>query len=215
MTDLLIIFILIGLGLYGAKVHYQVKKEITPQRTPESGIDALADLLKRSAETGSVVELSSGYGDLVLGLSKRLPDWDITGIEHSFTHWVISNLRTIGRNTINYRFFWKDPVTFDLEDFTVVFVNQEDRVLKRWESSFARRLQPGTLLITYNRPLPRAKAIDTIAVDRHNTFYLYKKAASQQRPAPPPLPLNTIYDAGTPDMMGEEEVAQQHDNPQV
>lgn len=216
MTFLLVILILIGLTLYGLKEYYQVKLGYTPQKTPQAALTALAGLLERSAEMGTFLDLGSGYGDRVLNLAKRLPNWDISGVESSPTPWILASLRTIGKNYSNYQFYFSDPTTWSLKEYSVVFVHQNEAVLKRWETSIARRLQPGTLLITYKHPLPRVKPIDTITLNPQTTFYLYKKPAAARQSAPDyvlPIhnenpPENTAHDEAFSPAMTEAEVPQ-------
>lgn len=199
MTFLLILFILIGLGLYGLKEYYQIKLGIVPQHTPPAALKSLTELLSRSAETGTLLDLGSGYGKRVLGLAKSLPDWDITGVEISPTPWIIASMMTVGKNFGNYRFFLSDPMTWALDDYDVIFVHQNQKTLRKWEAGIARRLQPGTLLIIYNQGLPRVKPIEVMTVGA-DKFYLYKKSAIAQEapsvPSGPVLPLNTNPDTG-------------------
>lgn len=210
MTFLFIILILIGLTLYGLKEYYQVKLGYMPQKTPPGALTALAGLLERSTDMGVFLDLGSGYGDRVLNLAKRLPNWEIAGVENSPTPWILANLRTMGKNYSNYNFYLNDPTTWSLKEYNVIFVHQSEAILKRWETSIARRLQPGTLLITYQHPLPRVKPIDVIAINAQTTFYLYKKSVAVKQPTPEyVLPIgknDTEETAGFSSAMTEEEV---------
>lgn len=191
MTSLLIILILLGMTLYGLKEYYQVKLGVVPQKTPPAALTALAGLLERSADIGAFLDLGSGYGDRVINLAKRLPNWDIAGVEQSPTPWILANLRTLGKNYSNYNFYLSDPVLWSLREYNVIFLHQNEATLKRWETSIARRLQPGTLLITFKNPLPRVKPIDTITINPQTVFYLYKKAATTQAEPEYVLPIGT------------------------
>ncbi len=191
MTFLATLLIIIILALYGLKEYYQIKTGITPQKTPAASLAYIAQLIERSAESGTFLNLSSGFGGGILELAKRLPTWEVTGIEQSPTHWIVANLRTIGKNYGNYRFFMSDPTLWPLKDYSVVFIHQEAKTLKRWESSIAKRLQPGTLFISYNQPLPRIKALDTMVLNPTTTLYLYKKPA-QAAEEVQPLPIEPV-----------------------
>lgn len=180
MTFLFILLITIALILYGLKEYYQIKLGVKPQRTPEGSIAYLAELLERSAQSGTFLDLSSGFGGTVIAMAKRLPTWEITGVERSPTPWIVANLRTIGKNFGNYRFFLNDPALWPLRDYSVIFLHQEPKIVKQWESSIARRLQPGTLLITYNAPLPRIKPIEVLTVNPATTLYVYRKPANAE-----------------------------------
>ena len=175
MIFLLTLLIVIVLVLYGLQIHFEIKLGMKPQRTPEATVAYIAQLLERSAESGLMLNLSSGYGGAVFELAKRLPAWEITGVERSPTPWIVANMRSIGKNYGNYRFFLKDPLQWPLRDYNVIFLNQSPKIIKQWEATLARRLQPGTLFITYNAPLPRIKPIEVITVNPTAKLYIYKK----------------------------------------
>lgn len=191
MTFLFILIFGIALFLYGLKEYYQVKLGRKPQPTPEATIAYLAQLIEQSAETGNFLDLSSGYGSVVFGLASRLPTWEVTGVEQSPTPWIVSNLRSIGKNFGNYRFFLKDPTGWSLRNYNVIFLNQDQKVTRQWEAGIARRLQPGTLFISYNSPLPRVKPIDTLTVSPTTKLYIYQKPIPTEV-APPPLPIEPV-----------------------
>ncbi|MDB5478395.1 MAG: class SAM-dependent methyltransferase [Alphaproteobacteria bacterium] len=181
-----LISILLGIVflLWAYKEFYQAKTGMVPQSTPEASLAYLAQMIERSADSGTILDLGSCYGGRVFTLARLLPTWEVTGVEQSLTPWIVGNLRSIRRNYGNYRFFWDDPGQWPLKDYSVIFIHQNDKTIKKWEASIAKRLQPGTLLISYNRPFPRIRPIDTISVTSTNTLYIYKK--------PPPSP-----DSGT------------------
>jgi predicted O-methyltransferase YrrM len=184
MTTLAILLILIALGLYGLKEYYQIKTGVVLQHTPEASVTYLSQILERSTDSGTFVQLGSAYGGCVIRLAKLLPTWQITGVEFSPTPWIVANLRTIGKNFGNYRFFLNDPTQWPLKDYSVVFIHQDPKIVKQWEAAIARRLQPGTLLISYNAPLPRIKPIETLVVNPQTTLYVYRRAASDESNAP-------------------------------
>lgn len=214
MTTLLILLILIGLALYGLKEYFQIRTGVIPQKTPPAALTALASLMERSARMGAFLDLGSGYGTRVTNLAKRLPSWDISGVEQSPTPWIAANLMTIGKNYSNYNFYLGDPMAWPLDEYNVIFVHQNEATMKRWESSLARRLQPGTLLITFKNPLPRVKPIDVIKINPQIVFYLYKKSAAARAEPEYVLPIgnditgNNAASSEFSSAMTEEEVPQ-------
>lgn len=199
MVFLLAVLILGILFLYGLKEYYQIKTGVIPQKTPEASISYLAKMIERSADSGTLLDLGSSYGSRVLGLAQRLPTWEVSGIEFCPTLWIIGNLRTVGKNFGNYRFFRNDPELWPLKDYSVVFVHQNERTLRKWEPSIANRLQPGTLLISYNRPFPRLKPIDQISINVNATLYLYKRAPRENTDFEEPvLPIDATIAVQTP-----------------
>jgi hypothetical protein len=196
MSTLVILLILIALVLYGLKEWYQIKTGIKPVNTPQGSVAYLAQLFERSAESGTFLQLGAGYGGLILSLAKLLPTWEITGVEYSPTPWIIANMRTIGKNFGNYRFFLNDPIQWPLKDYSVVFIHQEAKTVKLWEASIAKRLQPGTLLISYNNPLPRVKPIEVLTVNPQTKLYIYRRTHTDDNA--PVLPIETYTPAPEP-----------------
>jgi hypothetical protein len=184
MTTLLTLLILIGLALYGLQEYYQIKLGIRPRQTPQPVIDEIARILQSMGETGGFIDLGSGYGSTVFGLAKVLPGWEIIGIEKSPTPWLIANFRSFGKNYGNYNFFIADATTIPLKAYDVVFADQNISIMKGWEGSLARRLQPGMILLTLNAPLPRIKPVDKITIDDVHTLYVYRKAYPNEQPLP-------------------------------
>lgn len=188
MTTLIILFLVVGLVLYGLLEFYQIKLASKPQRTPLEAIDALAAMLDNPEDmeqsTGRLLDLGSGYGDTVLRVARLLPGWEVDGVEQNPTPWVISNLRTIGKSFTNYRFFLGDAGIWPLRGYDVVFINQNSGTLKKWEAGLARRLPVGTTVITYNTTFPRLKPSNTLRVSDKITLYLYRKTERAPAPAP-------------------------------
>jgi len=207
MTTLFILLILIALGLYALKEWYQIKTGVKPVTTPLGSVTYLAQLFERSADSGTFLQLGAGYGGLILALAKLLPTWEVTGVEYSPTPWIVANMRTIGKNFGNYRFFLNDPTQWPLKDYTVVFIHQDPKIIKQWEASIAKRLQPGTLLISYNNPLPRIKPIETITVNPQTTLYVYRR--QQANETAPVLPIEN------PAPISEPVIPVVEDNPQI
>lgn len=184
MQTILILFIVIGLVLYGLLEFYQIKLGTRPRATPQSVIDEMASILQSLRDNGTFVELGSGYGGLIFGMARRVPDWEFVGIEQSPTPWLLSNLRSIGKSIGNYRFYIGDAATISLRNYDVVFIDQNATILKKWESGLARRLEAGTLLFTLNAQLPRVKPISKQTIDDVHTLYVYQKALPQTQAAP-------------------------------
>lgn len=179
MQTILILFIIIGLGLYGLQEYYQIKLGIRPRPTPQNVINDIATILQSIGDTGTFVDLGSGYGTLIFGLAKRLPGWEFVGVEQSPTPWLMSNLRSIIKQVGNYRFFIGDAAQVPLHNYDVVYTNQSPTILKKWERGLAQRLESGTLFLSLDAALPRIKPLDKLTVDDVHTLYVYQKSPPQ------------------------------------
>lgn len=203
MFGLLIFILIIALGLYGLNEYYKIKLGVTHVKTSQAAMEALANLIEdTNTEQGRLLHLGSGTGGFVLGVARRLPEWDVIGVEQSPTPWILANLRTIGKQFKNYRFYLSDAISWPLKNYDIVFLNHDEKTLRRWEQSLARRLQPETLLITLNRRLPRITPTNTIEIDPSTVFHIYQRRV--QAPAPTPeqiaeqVAAETVADADLP-----------------
>lgn len=216
MLGLLLFFILISLGLYALNEYQKVQFGIIHKKMPAAAIEALANLIEdTNAQRGRILELGSGYGTFVLGIAKRLPDWDVVGVEQLWTPWIISNLRSFGKRYTNYRFQVDDPMIWPLRGYDIVFIHHDEAVLRKWEQSLARRLQPETLLITMNSRLPRVNAINTLKVDPNLTFYVYQKRLQPPALAPEPTPEEIAEETAAEAVATEQEPSSTTVSPDV
>lgn len=205
MLGLLIFIIIIALGLYGLNEYYKIRLGVTHIKTPKGAMESLANLIEdTNIEEGRLLHLGSGTGGFVLGMARRLPNWDIIGVEQSPTPWVLANLRTIGNQLKNYRFYLDDTIQWPLKNYDIIFLSHDEKTLRRWEQSLARRLQPESLLISYNNKLPRIAPSNTITIDQNTTFYVYQRRPAVVETAPTPaVPL-----APTPEQIAEQTAAE-------
>ena len=182
LAILLILFVLIG---YGLKEYYQIKLG-KPISTPPAVIDELIEFLSQYSPSGRFIDMGSGWGSLVLKLSKRLPEWQVDGIEAAPTPWFIANCRSIGRNADNYRFFIGRMETQMLQNYDVVFLHQPTRNLTPLLPRLARALQSDTFVITYPHPLPRLPDPDILLSAKNDRLYLYRGMEALAYLNPPP-----------------------------
>lgn len=173
MTTILILFILGGLVGYGLKEYYQVKLGVGPHSSPPIVSEAISDFLIEQSPRGSFLDMGSGWGGLVLDLAKRLPEWQIDGIEQSPTPWFIANCRSVGKNSGNYRFFIGPMQKFALQNYDVIFINQPQRIMQGLLPKLVRALQNDTLILTYPHPLPRLPDSNLMQTDHKVRIYAY------------------------------------------
>lgn len=199
MTTLLILFILFGLVGYGLKEYYQLKLG-KPVSSPPAVINEIADFLQQYAPSGRFLDMGSGWGTLVLALAKKLPEWDIDGVEASPTPWFISNIRSIGRSFSNYRFFIGRMEEQALQNYDVIYLHQSQRRIFAMLPRLVKALQTDTFILTYPRPIPRLEDPFTIKTANNGTIYLYaggealafldRVDENEPEAAPPPLEPN-------------------------
>jgi hypothetical protein len=202
MGTLLILFILIGLGIFGTLEYYKIRLDMVPRKTSPQVISALVSLLgvpeNEDDPGGRILHLGSGFGDMVMALSKKLPVWEIDGLEQNPALWLLCNLRSIGKQSANFRFFLGDFTAYPLRNYDVIFINQEQKIATRWETSIARRLPLDVLVVTLNSRLPHVKPINTIAIADKMTLYVYEKRPKEQAVSADVVPQDYTVDQAAP-----------------
>ncbi len=215
MTTLAILLIFLTLLAYGLKEYYQVKLG-KPISTPPAVIDEIAEFLGQYGSSGRFIDLGSGWGSLVLALAKRLPDWQIDGIEASPTPWFIANCRSIGTNTSNYRFFIGRMEKQMLQNYDVVFLNQPINNLTPMLSRLARTLKTDTFVLSYPNPLPRLPNPDILLSEKNDRTFLYRGLAAlaflDPDPTPAPADMAPYEPAQEPVLTPADQVEPTDDN---
>lgn len=172
MTTLLILLILFGLVGYGLKEYFQLKLG-RPDSSPAPVIDELTEFLGQYGATGRFMDMGSGWGTLVLQLAKRMPEWQIDGVEASPTPWFISNIRSIGKGYNNFRFFIGRMETQIVQRYDILYFNQSKRQLNAMLPRIMRVLESDAFIITYPNPIPRLPDPHIIQTPRNEKIYLY------------------------------------------
>ena len=193
MTTLAILLILFVLTGYGLKEYYQLKMG-KPVSAPPAVIDELAEFLGQYSPSGRFIDLGSGWGSLVLKLAKRLPQWQIDGVEASPTPWFIANCRSVGTNTSNYRFFIGRMEKQMLQNYDVIFLHQPTRNLNPMLSKLGRALQSDSFVVTYPNPLPRLPDPDLLLSEKNDRIFLYRGVDALAFLNPPPPPVTPAQD---------------------
>ena len=174
MTTLAILLILMILVGYGLKEYYQVKLHGGPHSSPQSVVDELTEFLSQYSPRGRFLDLGSGWGGLVLQLARKMPEWQIDGIEASPTPWFIANCRSIGKSFGNYRFFIGRMEKFLLQNYDIIYINQPVKNLNLVLPRLVRALQNDAFIISYPHPLPRIPDADVLISDQNDRLYLYR-----------------------------------------
>lgn len=118
--------------------------------------EAVAGLLPQDRAI-CFVDIGSGLGGLVLHLAARRKDCTFTGIELAPLPWLISAMRASGLRS-RAHFKRGDYGALDLARYDVVFAYLSPAVMPAlWEKAQSE-MRPGTLLLSYEFPIPDVKS---------------------------------------------------------
>ncbi|HEY1096271.1 MAG TPA: class I SAM-dependent methyltransferase [Alphaproteobacteria bacterium] len=219
MSIIAILLIIIALAGYGFKEYYQIKLQTAPTSSPKDVADQIALLLYNynPEEGGNLIDLGSGWGGFVLDMARRLPNWQIDGIEASPTPWVVANCRSISKSISNYRFFIGRMEDHSLKNYDVIYLNQTPRNLQLMLPRLLRALQNDSLILSYQNPLPRLPNPDILNTNGGHRIYMYRGIEAldvmNNEPSPPRLnpiaePINEVEEPVIPEAMDENSLEQ-------
>ena len=113
---------------------------------------ALASLLAAS-RAPRVIDIGSGFGDLVLDLARRRPDAQVEGIEIAPLPWLASRLRArLSRSRA--RFVLGDYERLDFGAYDLVFAYLSPAAMEGLWRKAEREMRPGSRLASYEFRMP-------------------------------------------------------------
>lgn len=116
--------------------------------------DAIQKMLPHNKQI-RMIDIGSGLGGLILNLAVRRPECTFTGIELAPLPWLLSVFRaSFGKSSA--RFIHGDYNRQSLTDYDVVFAYLSPAVMPSLWQKATREMKPGTLLLSYEFPIPEA-----------------------------------------------------------
>ncbi len=184
MFSFLIIFLLFVLFLWAIKEYYQIKLGVGPQPSPKQIANELISLCKDLNVSGTFLDIGSGWGSVIIPMSKALPDWRFYGIEKSPTPWFVSQLKTFKNKNQNISLLFGDAESFRYRGYDIIYVNIHKKLLNEITPALTRNIQRGSLVVTYRNKIDGLEAFNTISVSDNNGHkrfvYLYIKSIEKK-----------------------------------
>lgn len=140
--------------------------------TSEKVRRALLEVLPEM-DDGIIIDLGSGWGNLVFPLAKKYEGCHIFGYENSpIPYWVSSLMNHKGNLKIKRANFYDVP----LQDADLVVCYLFPKGMERLAEKLQRELKPGTHVISHTFAFPGWKPETVIEVDdlHHSKIYLYE-----------------------------------------
>ena len=132
--------------------------------------------LNQDSKKGAIIELGSGWGNLLIAIAKQYPQRNIVGYELSLLPWFISLLVIKILGLKNITLHRKDFLKADLSQASLMLCYLYPGAMVKIKDKLKK--EPGQLeyLISHNFSLPLQQSINTIQLDDlyKSPVYLYQ-----------------------------------------
>ena len=164
--------IAVMLALLFLLLFYTLKNGISPMPTSKKVKRALIKILP-DMKGKRIVDLGSGWGNLIFPLACKYKSCDLTGFENSVIPYWFSCLINHHENLKIQR---ADFYTLPLHDVDMVVCYLHPKAMERLGKKFEEELKPGTYVVSHLFAIPEWKPEKVIEVDdlHQSKVYLYR-----------------------------------------
>lgn len=145
------------------------KNGVSPMPTSHKIRNVLLENLPKLND-GTVIELGSGWGNLLFPLSKKYANCSIIGFENSPIPYLFSSFLNHSKNLkiVRHDFFEQS-----LRDVNLIVCYLFPASMERLKEKLERELRPGTQVVSHTYEIPNWKPKKIISVDS-SMIYLYE-----------------------------------------
>ena len=153
-----------------------MKTGISPSPSSRKIYRAIAAAIESSG-TGTIVDLGSGWGTLVVSLARKYPHRKVIGYEISFVPWLFSLVRKSVSGLDNLILHRRDFLNADLSDASVLICYLFPGGMVSLEDKLDRENVSNVLIVSSTFALPSSEPVKVIRVkDIYRTpVYLYRR----------------------------------------
>lgn len=141
-----------------------------------SNKETVAALLQLTPDSPGLkfIDLGAGIGSTILPLAKARIDGQFAGVENAPATWLLGYLRTFRLR--NCHWHWGNIWEAHLSDYDVVYAFLSPAPMPALWAKAQREMQPGSLLISNNFPIPGVETSNVIEIDdpRQTRLYCYR-----------------------------------------
>ncbi len=169
-----ILFFILCFGVALSIVVWSIRNGIAPMPTsPKAKLAWLKALPPQVS--GSIYELGSGWGTLILPLAYRYPLATVTGFETSPAPYLFSRMACKGAK--NVQLLRRNFFHADLSDAGLIICYLYPGAMRRLKDKFEKELKAGTWVISNTFAIPGWEPLQQIEVgDIYRTrIYVYRK----------------------------------------
>lgn len=127
---------------------------------------------------GTIIDLGSGWGNVVMQLAKKFPHCHIVGYESSPIPYYFSRIWLLFAKLPNARIYRKNFFEEDISDSVLVYCYLYPGAMKKLREKFLSELKPGTIVFSNTFAVPDWEPVHVVSVkDIYNTrIYMYMKS---------------------------------------
>ncbi len=134
----------------------------------------LKELTKLKIKPQTIYELGAGRAGFLRAARQRFPQAKLVGIEYSFLPLFLGKIQSALTNS-KIEFIKKNIFTVDLGPAEVIYCYLNVDMMKRLEPILKKECRMGTIIISYQFPLPHLVPIKTISLNNDkDKIYFYK-----------------------------------------
>ena len=132
----------------------------------------ISKYLEKAPSGQKIVDLGSGWGTLLIPLSKKFPQHEFVGIERAMTPYFISRFRA--RKTENLTFLKDDFFAYDLGDTNVVIMFLIGFMMPKVTKKCFEELPKGAKIYVSRFSLTGVEAETVVSLgSKMETYYIY------------------------------------------
>lgn len=162
----------IALSILLLLIFYSMKNGISPMPTSEKMKRALMEVLP-DIERGIIIDLGSGWGNLVFPLALKYQGCHIFGYENSpIPYWFSSLIN----HKKNLKIFRADFYKISLHDADLVMCYLFPKGMEKLKEKLQEELKPGAHVVSHTFAIPEWEPKTVIEVSdlHHSKIYLYE-----------------------------------------
>jgi len=151
-----------------------LKTGISPMMSSTKACQVMLNLSER-AESGTVIDLGSGWGTLVIAAARKYPERQVIGYELSWFPWLFSMLRKHFLGLDNLTIYRDNFKHQDLNHTAVLFCYLFPAAMIALNEKLERELLGKTVIVSNTFALPSCSPVEVIKLqDLYQTpIYLY------------------------------------------
>ena len=163
----------IALTILFSLIFYTMKNGISPTPTSEKAKRALMKVLP-VLEDGIIIDLGSGWGNLVFPLASKYQNCHVFGYENSpIPYWFSS----LVNHKNNLKILKANFYDVSLHDADMVVCYLFPGGMEKLKEKFEKELKPGTYVVSHTFAIPdwEPKTVVKISDLYHSKIYLYER----------------------------------------
>ncbi len=176
LLELTIFTLLLGAAL--SIVYSTLRTGISPMTSSGQACRAMLSAIEKSestSATGSLIDLGSGWGTLIIAAARKYPHRQVIGYERSWLPWLVSIIRKYSLRLDNLMIYRRDFHQADISKASILFCYLFPGGMTALHKKLQRELSDETIIVSNTFALPSCQATSVIRLkDIYQTpIYVY------------------------------------------